>query len=494
VHRIDEAGDEGQESRSDNLYLLRAQQYQGELGTYLQAQREHVLASIRASEKLISATLQAGYKLLQPKYLLLLEGKKANSRAVIATAMATFCRVKRRNLLAMALGCWKIVLVEMASVARRPLYARVAACHLMARWQQEVHLKKLRVWIVRWRRRAGVLIFVQRNAAVITVQTLYRTWRDRRKFIAMHLAKTFQGVLSDVYLGPKRKGLPYFIPDIIRSDRRLLWLAATIIQTVYRCYIASKDFFHKRRMVLLIQSIIRMFPRYKKYKRLKKTTIRCQAWARRTVKRVQYKRLKRATIVVQKYVRRYLGILRKLRTFDRMWRDGARPLAAAIKIQCRYRIRLAKKKIRGKRFVIAKRKYSALVIQRNYYRYKRAFHTFFLMCCLREREALDLADIRRKALQDRHAAATVIQQRYKERFFRRNLGAIVRVQCWFRGRMGYGLVDILRRERWASRKIRAWAKVSAAGYVVVCRPVLPVPIGSITYDPSLYRRYCVSSW
>lgn len=229
--------------------------------------------------------------------------------------------------------------------------------------------------------------------------------------------------------------------------------------TAHRCYIASKDFFYKRRMILLIQSIIRMFPRYQKYKRLRATTIKCQAWARRTVKRVQYKRLKRATIIAQKYVRRYLGILRKLRSFDKIWRDGAEPLAAAIMIQCRYRIRLAKKKLRGKRFVIAKRKYAALVIQRNYYRYKRAFHTFFLMCCLRERETQDLAEIKRKTQRDRAASATVIQRFYKERYFRRNLGAIVKVQCWFRGRMGYGLVDILRKERWASRKLRAWAKV-----------------------------------
>ena len=87
---------------------------------------------------------------------------------------------------------------------------------------------------MRWRRRAGALIFIQRTNEVIRIQTLYRTWRDRRKFIQMHLTKTFQGVLSDIYLASKRKGLVFFVPDIIRQDRRLLWLAATIIQTVFR--------------------------------------------------------------------------------------------------------------------------------------------------------------------------------------------------------------------------------------------------------------------
>ena len=175
---------------------------------------------------------------------------------------------------------------------------------------------------------------------------------------------------------------------------------------------------------------------------------------------MQYKRLKAATIVVQKYVRRYLCTIHKLHTFAMMWRAAEQPLAAVIMLQCRYRIHLARKRIKNKRFKIALRTYSALVIQRNYYRYKKAFHTFFLMCVLRVREVEDLKQIKRNNAEMRHKAAVVIQTIYKYRYFKRNISAVVRVQCWFRGRMGYGLVDILRRERWASRKLRAWAKVS----------------------------------
>jgi len=212
-------------------------------------------------------------------------------------------------------------------------------------------------------------------------------------------------------------------------------------------------------MIVLIQSIIRMFPKYKKYKRLKATTIKCQAWARRTVKQIQYKRLKAATIVVQKYTRRYLCTIHKLRTFASIWRVSEQPLAAVIMIQCRYRIRLAKKNIKQKRFAIALRTYSALVIQRSYYRYKKAFHTFFLMCVLRVREVEDIKAIKKKTADGRYKAAVILQNAYRDRYFKRNISAIIRVQCWFRGRMGYGLVDILRKERWASRKLRHWAKV-----------------------------------
>lgn len=227
---IDEPGD----GSNSTEYGHKTKQYQHDVSAYLQLQKEHVMASVRASERLIQATLQSQYHLFKPKYLLLQEGNKANSRAILASAMVIFSRVKMNNLLALAFGTWKILLVQMASLARRPLYARVASCYLMSRWQQEVHLKKLRIWIVRWRRRAGALIFIQRSMSVVRIQTMYRTWRDRRKFIAMHLSKTFQGVLSDIFLDRKRPELIFFIPDIIRNDRRLLWKAATFIQTLFR--------------------------------------------------------------------------------------------------------------------------------------------------------------------------------------------------------------------------------------------------------------------
>ena len=107
--------------------------------------------------------MKSQYAFFRPKYLLLLEGNKANSRSLVVRLFSIFTRVKRANLLALGFGLWKILLVTCASIQRRPFYARIASCYLMARWQQEVHLNKLRIWIVRWRRRAGALIFVERN-------------------------------------------------------------------------------------------------------------------------------------------------------------------------------------------------------------------------------------------------------------------------------------------------------------------------------------------
>lgn len=38
--------------------------------------------------------------------------------------------------------------------------------------------------------------------------------------------------------------------------------------------------------------------------------------------------------------------------------------------------------------------------------------------------------------------------------------AAVKLQCWYRSNSGYSLLDILRRERWASRKIRHFLMVA----------------------------------
>ncbi|KAJ1426582.1 hypothetical protein B484DRAFT_431799, partial [Ochromonadaceae sp. CCMP2298] len=105
------------------------------------------------------------------------------------------------------------------------------------------------------------------------------------------------------------------------------------------------------------------------------------------------------------------------------------------------------------------RLYSALVIQRNYFIYKGAFHTFFLTCALRCREEEDLAVVRKESLFGRHVTSARIQQFYQRRYFKRYVSAVVKVQCWYRGRQGYDIVDILRRERWAGRKIRSWVRV-----------------------------------
>jgi hypothetical protein len=447
------ADEEEEESSFEQM-----QRYQSEVKGDFQRRKDELAQSLRSSEALIQATIKAQYALLPPNYIVLLEGSKANARKLIANTLFIFCRVKRRNLLALAVGVWKICLVEQISIANRPKYARTAALYLMASWAIRAKMKNLRSWLAIWRRSVSILVFNERTASTVVVQKLYRTWRDKRRFLQMHLAGTYNGILSDVYLGPQRVGVQYTIPQPIRSTRRMLWMAAIIIQSKFRCWIESRVYLHKRKLLVRLQSVIRMYPKWCQYRRLKAATIKCQAWSRRTVKRRWFKILRRATIVIQKYVRRHLSYLRRQRISHAIWRTEEERMAAVIRIQCRWRIRCARKKIRGQRFQIKMRHYSALVIQRNYYRFRKAFHTFFLMCVLSAREAEDKMMERLSVTMGRRQCARRIQRFYKMRYFKRNITAVVRVQCWFRGRQGYNIVDILRRQRWATRKLHHWAR------------------------------------
>jgi hypothetical protein len=317
---------------------------QDEIRSNLEAQRDVQLRSMSAMASIMSDTIKVQYASLPPRYLLVVDRGGARSRAVFERAMEIFCRARRLNLLALALGIWKIILVQQKSLARRPMYAKIASVHLISGWLQNRKVQRIRMWFTGWRDTVSKGIFLEREGAALPIQCLYRWWRDRKKFIKLHLAGPYNGPLSDIYMGPHRIVM-FFIPRIIRSSRRMYWQASILIQTQWRRYWVQKDFLIQLRRVLLLQSIVRMYPKWVQYRRLKATTIKCQAWARRTVRRIIYKRLKRCTIIVQKYVRRYLCILHKLEMLDYVWGVREEPLGAIIRIQCQWRLKIARKRV-----------------------------------------------------------------------------------------------------------------------------------------------------
>jgi hypothetical protein len=92
----------------------------------------------------------------------------------------------------------------------------------------------------------------------------------------MHNVGHYLGVLSDINLGPKRTNVRFFVPDTIRTTRRRYYLAAMLIQTCFRCWIESRVYLRKKRLLILAQSIVRMWPKWKIFLRLRKHTIRSQ--------------------------------------------------------------------------------------------------------------------------------------------------------------------------------------------------------------------------
>lgn len=435
-----------------------AKLYHKGVSSQLEKKGQRLATSIASLQEQIHATMQAHYATFHPKYVLLIEGRNAKARKLIKNMIRIFLKCKKRGQLALAFGMLKIGMIKAQSAARQPQYARIASCNMVARWVSRQRQRNYKKWLEKWKESVSWLMFLERNQATAILQTLFRRWRDRRKFIAMHKLGPYNGILSDIALAPHRYNVKYTIPRVIRDERRIYWVAATLVQSLYRCWIECKDYFEKKRRIILLQSICRMWPKYRWFQRLKATTVRCQAWMRRTIKHRRYKILRKATIIVQKYVRRYQAIMLKLRKLDEIWRGIEEQLVAAIRIQCRYRIRLARKRLRKRRFAVAMKEYAALVIQRNWYRCKNAFHTFFLMCALREREQQDIALEKLSTKMGRNYRARVIQRKYKERYNQRIISNVIKVQCWLRGRLGYNLVDILRKQRWASRKLRHWVR------------------------------------
>jgi hypothetical protein len=334
----------GNRSEASNIELIF--RTQKELQNNLSSQRAHHLRALDAMSNVLLDTVKIQYAALPPRYLLVVDRGQSNTREVFKKATLTFCRVKRLNYLALAMGLWKILLVDKETLTRRPKYAKIASVHLLQGWLQNRKTKQIKLWFSRFRNTISKSIFLERENAALPIQSLYRCWRDRKKFIRMHLAGPYNGPLSDIYLAPHRL-VKFYIPRIIRSTRRMLWQAAILIQTQWRRYFLQKDFLAQLRKVILVQSLLRRYPKMIQYRRLKATTIKCQAWVRRTVKRNAYKWLKRATLIVQKYVRRYLAILLKNRLCNALWEVQEQPLIAAIKIQCRWRIRRARKKVRN---------------------------------------------------------------------------------------------------------------------------------------------------
>jgi hypothetical protein len=372
------------------LNATDAMKYQKQVELALSEHELNISESIKSMELLIQQTIKSQYAMLPPKFLLILEGKKANSRRLIANAFFIFIRVKRRNLLELAIGTWKISLNISKSLSDRPKYRRIAAVYLFKTWVTNLRQKNINKWLLKWQRSVQWVIFIERYSHAIRIQTVYRKWRDRRKFIQMDLVGHFNGLLSDIYLAPIRNNLQYFIPFSIRNSRRLYWLAARILQTRYRCWIQGREYILKRKRIVLLQSIFRMFPIKKFYILLKYTTIKCQAWMRRTYWRNKFTKNKKSVIILQKYTRRYLAINLKFYELNLIWRSLESQLYSAIKIQLTWRKYSAHKKIKKIKLQLDIKQWSALVIQRNYYRMKEAFHTFFLMCAYRQRQIEDI--------------------------------------------------------------------------------------------------------
>lgn len=408
--------------------------------------------------KLMHETIKLQYASLPSRYLLVVDGKSSNLRTKFVTMLTIFAKKKRKNLLSLAIGIWKICLVSASFESRKVLYRHYAGCQLISQWVKHRKFRQVRKWTLRWKRSVLLLIFEERNNAVLPIQVLYRQWRDRNIFKRMHNVAPYNGPLTDMLLQPFREGLKFFIPKYIRAHRRMYWFASVKIQAQWRCLVVWRIYVKIRKQILLIQSCVRMFPKREQFKRLKRHVVKTQANARRVIARNRYTIRKRKAIVIQKYIRRCIRIMLKWRLFKIKRTPKEIRMRAVIKIQCRWRIIEAIRRTARIVEYHKKKLWATLMVQRNYYKTKDAYHTFVLMSAYRAREKEDKYFEDLATSMGRYKASRVLQRFYRIRYFKRINGSCTRIQCWYRGRNGYNYVKIIRKRCWAQRKLHHWAR------------------------------------
>jgi hypothetical protein len=322
----------------------------------------------------------------------------------------TFCKEKRRNILTVAMGTWKINLVIKKSENNRKLYHHKAASVLAYQWTIKFRKVFTKHIIKKWCSKIVYVIYKERNAAALLIQTTYRWFRDRKNLILTQTLYPYSGPLSNIELGRHRPNVKFFIPQFVRDNRRTYWMTAVIIQSMQRCSVQYRIYQDWRYKIRLIQSICRMWPILVYYRRLKAATIKSQAWARRTIAVKRYTYTYRCVIIIQKYVRRFICIIQKLRKFDAIWQKTEAYLKVPIVLQCRRRIKKANARVLRIKRYREKKLWATLLVQRNWYRIKEAYATFVLMSAYRAREVEDERLEKLATSMGRYKAARNIQR------------------------------------------------------------------------------------
>jgi hypothetical protein len=424
----------------------------------LKSQKNNLNREVSVIQKLLNDTVKLQYSSLPNHYLVKIEGEGSRYRQLLQMLTITFCREKRRNLLTVAMGTWKIILVVKKSENNRKLYHHKAASVLAYQWTIKFRKVFTKHIIKKWCSKIVYVIYKERNAAAILIQTTYRWFRDRKNLILTQTLYPYSGPLSNIELGRHRPNVKFFIPQFVRDNRRTYWMTAVIIQSMQRCSVQYRIYQDWRYKIRLIQSICRMWPILVYYRRLKAATIKSQAWARRTIAVKRYTYTYRCVIIIQKYVRRFICIIQKLRKFDAIWQKTEAYLKVPIVLQCRRRIKKSNARVLRIKRYREKKLWATLLVQRNWYRIKEAYATFVLMSAYRAREVEDERLEKLATSMGRYKAARNIQRQYKDRFFKVLVSSAVKIQCWYRKTQGRSNVSRLRLEKWASRKLHHWAR------------------------------------
>ena len=135
-----------------------------------------------------------------------------------------------------------------------------------------------------------------------------------------------------------------------------------------------------------------------------------------------------------------------------------RILSAPPPIQRRWRVKMACRVLEEKRAEKEELFYAAVRLQCFWYKFQGNFPTFVLLGCLRETDKMEKAFNKKVKLYGKAAHAKKIQRMYRDHMQLRQTSAALKIQCMARAAMGTNLVERLRLEKWANRKLRYWSR------------------------------------
>ena len=129
-----------------------------------------------------------------------------------------------------------------------------------------------------------------------------------------------------------------------------------------------------------------------------------------------------------------------------------------MRIQCLWRVFLAKQCAAALRQHDKAEFLSALRIQYSWYLRQGNLSTFVLLGCLREQDQIERDKRRLVTRMFRRRNAMVIQREWRVHRRKRRVGSALTIQCAWRMFVNFVKVQKMRRRRWAARKLHFWAK------------------------------------
>jgi hypothetical protein len=447
---------------TEEVAILAAEEH-SVLMTALGEELDTATTQKKKIEQEIDRTITADWAGLPMTFLMQLPGGMDYVRDRLRRILVIWIVQFERGQMIRAIRQWQALVEVYKFKLRTGEYRRQAAAKLLQKFVHQMILAARRRVIRTWCENIRRLIWVERDAAALTIQTTVRRRKGLWAVLALHDAGPIGGPLRDVYLARPRPHLTFRIPARIRAERRPPWQATIRIQAPYRGRKWRRWFAEQRAAAIIIEAAARMWSQRGWYRQAIHAAIAIQA----DIRRIPFRR-------------NYLTLAPAARKLQRSWRGHqAKKFFRVVKLAKRREVEkyverpvvVLQRKWRSSRFKkqkrIAKRMNSepqkrwqaALRIQKAWYsREEDGFPTFLLVGILREQDAEVTRRERKLVLYRYEAKARIIQRALRAFKPLRIVRCAEKIQGRWRVYMARAVLRRFRYVDHVQRRLHWWAR------------------------------------